>query len=462
MPYTPHTPEEKKAMLNEIGFSSFEELIKTIPESLQFKGKLNLPKPISELEAKKFLSEIAEDNQNLCEYTSFLGGGVYDHYIPSIINHIISRSEFYTAYTPYQAEVSQGTLQGIYEYQSLICELFGMDVANASMYDGASALAETCHMARDLTGRNKILIADSVNPHYIKVVRTYTEGLKIPIQIVPVKNGTVSIEELEKLIDDSVAAVLVQHPNFFGALEPMLDIEPIVHKKNALLVTCVDPISLGILTPPGEYNADIAVGEGQSLGLPASLGGPFLGIFTCKKEFIRRMPGRLSARTVDTEGKTGYVLALQTREQHIRRGKATSNICTNEALCALAAAVYLSIMGKQGIKEVAKQCFAKSHYLAQAITKIRGFELAFPAPFFKEFVIKTAVQPDRIIETNLKKKIFAGVNLSALGGFDGRWTNHLLIAVTEKRTKKEMNKLIKVFKTLSNRPSSDETRLGEQ
>jgi glycine dehydrogenase subunit 1 len=444
MPFIPHTPEEKKAMLKEIGVASFKELIKTIPESVQFKGKLNLPKPISELEARNLLSEIGETNRSLSQYTSFLGGGVYDHYIPSVIDHIISRSEFYTAYTPYQAEVSQGTLQAIYEYQSLIGELFGMDVSNASMYDSASALAEACHMARDLTQRNKILIIDSVNPHYIKVVRTYTEGLRIPIEIISCPDGICGLDSLEKMIDESVAAVLVQHPNFFGALEPVIEIEKIVHKKGALLVVSVDPISLGILTPPGSYNADIAVGEGQSLGLAGSLGGPFLGIFTCKKEFIRRMPGRLSARTVDVEGKTGYVLALQTREQHIRRGKATSNICSNEALCALTAAVYLSVMGKQGIKDVANQCYVKSHYLANAIKQIKGFEIVFSAPFFKEFVIKTPVQPDRIIETALKKRIFAGIDLHR---FDERWQNHLLIAVTEQRTKKEMNKLVKILKT---------------
>lgn len=444
MPFIPHTPEEKKAMLKEIGVVSFKELIKTIPESVQFKGKLNLPKPIAELEARNLLSEIGDTNRNLAQYTSFLGGGVYDHYIPSVIDHIISRSEFYTAYTPYQAEVSQGTLQAIYEYQSLIGELFGMDVSNASMYDGASALAEACHMARDLTQRNKILIVDSVNPHYIKVVRTYTEGLRIPIEIISCPDGTCGLDSLEKILDESVAAVLVQHPNFFGALEPVVEIEKMVHKKGALLVVSVDPISLGILTPPGAYNADIAVGEGQSLGLPGLLGGPFLGIFTCKKEFIRRMPGRLSARTVDVEGKTGYVLALQTREQHIRRGQATSNICSNEALCALTAAVYLSVMGKQGIKEVANQCYTKSHYLANAIKQIKGFEIVFSAPFFKEFVIKTPVHPDRIIETALKKRIFAGVNLHR---FDERWQNHLLIAVTEQRTKKEMNKLVKILKT---------------
>jgi len=445
MPFTPHTTEEKKAMLKEIGVVSFNELIKTIPKSVQFKGKLNLPKPIAELEAKKLLSEIANTNRNLSEYTSFLGAGAYDHYIPSVINHVISRSEFYTAYTPYQAEVSQGTLQGIYEYQSLICELFGMDVSNASMYDGASALAEACHMARDLTQRHKILIADTVNPHYMKVVRTYTEGLRIPIEIIPFKNGSIDLESLENLLDDNVAAVLVQHPNFFGSLEPIFEIERIVHKHGVLLVVCVDPISLGILTPPGEYNADIAVGEGQSLGIASSYGGPFLGIFTCKKEFIRRMPGRLSARTVDAEGKTGYVLALQTREQHIRRGKATSNICTNEALCALAAAVYLSVMGKQGIKEVANQCFAKSHYLANQIKKIKGFEIAYSTPFFKEFVVKTTIPPSSIIDAALKKRIFAGVDLHR---FDDHWQKNLLIAVTEQRTKKEMNKLVKIFKTL--------------
>ncbi|MEO0114316.1 MAG: aminomethyl-transferring glycine dehydrogenase subunit GcvPA [candidate division WOR-3 bacterium] len=447
MPFTPHTEEEKQAMLKAIGVASFEDLLKTIPESTQFKGKLNLPEPISELEAKQLLTEIANNNRSLSEYTSFLGGGAYDHYIPSVVNHILARSEFYTAYTPYQAEVSQGTLQAIYEYQSLICELFAMDVSNASMYDGASALAEACHMVRDLTARTRILAAETINPYYIKVVRTYTEGLKIPIQVVPSNDGAIDLNELEKVIDDTVAAVLVQHPNFFGNLEPVRELEKIVHKFGSLLVVCVDPISLGILSPPGEYNADIAVGEGQCLGLPSSLGGPFLGIFTCKKEFIRRMPGRLAARTADIEGKTGYVLALQTREQHIRRGKATSNICTNEALCALAAAVYLSVMGKQGIKEVANQCFAKSHYLASQVSQIKGFALAFSKPFFKEFVVKTPVPPAQIIESALKKHIFAGIDLSNLDRSKPNWQNYLLIAVTEKRTRKEMNKLIKLLKT---------------
>lgn len=447
MPFIPHTKEEKQAMLKAIGVASFDELLKTIPESAKFKGKLNLPVPISELEVKQLLAEIASNNRSLSEYSSFLGGGAYDHYIPSVVNHILSRSEFYTAYTPYQAEVSQGTLQAIYEYQSLICELFAMDVSNASMYDGASALAEACHMARDLTARNKILVAETVNPYYTKVVRTYTEGLKIPIQIVPNNDGTINLNELERVIDDKVAAVLIQHPNFFGNLEPVQELEKIVHKFGSLMVVCVDPISLGILSPPGEYNADIAVGEGQCLGLPCSLGGPFLGIFTCKKEFIRRMPGRLAARTTDIEGKTGYVLALQTREQHIRRGKATSNICTNEALCALAAAVYLSVMGKQGIKEVAKQCFAKSHYLASQISQIKGFTLAFSKPFFKEFVVKTPLPPAKIIESALKKRIFAGIDLSHLDGTKPNWQNYFLIAVTEKRTRKEMNKLIKLLKT---------------
>lgn len=444
MPFIPHTLEEKKAMLKEIGVASFQELIKTIPESVQFKGELKLPPPISELEVKRLLTEIANRNQSLTEFISFLGGGAYDHYIPSVIDKIIMRSEFYTAYTPYQAEVSQGTLQAIYEYQSLICELFGMEVSNASMYDGASALAEACHMARDLTGRPKILLADTINPHYIKVVRTYTEGLRIPVKTIRFNDGTMDLNELEENLDESVAAVLVQHPNFFGALEPVFEIEKLVHNQGAMLVVCVDPISLGILAPPGAYNADIAVGEGQSLGLPVSLGGPYLGIFTCKKEFIRRMPGRLCARTVDVEGKTGYVLALQTREQHIRRGKATSNICTNEALCALAAAVYLSIMGKAGIKEVANQCLAKSHYLANMINRIKGFSLAFSVPFFKEFVVKTPVSAQEIIQAGLKKRIFAGIALASFGGFYHQMRNHLLIAVTEKRTKKEMNKLIRL------------------
>lgn len=446
--YTPHTPEDKKLMLEKIGVKSFEELISVIPDKLRFNSKLDLPEPMSELEITKHCSEIASKNQNQKEFVSFLGGGVYDHYIPAVINHILLRSEFYTAYTPYQAEVSQGTLQAIYEYQSLICELFGMDVSNAGMYDGASAFAEACHMARSITKKNKILIADTIHPNYKEVIKTYTHGLNIPIikcGCEGTNTGRTDLAHFPKMIDNDTAAVLVQHPNFFGVLEPVRELAEIAHKNGALFIVCVDPISLGLLNPPGSYGADIAVGEGQSLGIPSSNGGPFLGILTCRKDYIRMLPGRLVAKTNDIEGREGYVLALQTREQHIRREKATSNICTNEALCALATTIYLSIMGKQGIKEVARQCYAKSHYLAEEISKINGFSLAFKQPFFKEFVIRTKLKPDYIISELRKEKIFSGINL---GKFSAEWVNLMLISATEKRTKQEIDNFVKILKEL--------------
>ena len=446
--YTPHTSEDKKLMLEKIGVGSFEELISVIPDKLRFKGKLDLPEPMSELEVLKHCSEIAAKNQNQKEFVSFLGGGVYDHYIPAVINHILLRSEFHTAYTPYQAEVSQGTLQAIYEYQTLICELFGMDVSNAGMYDGASAFAEACHMARSITNKNKILIADTIHPNYKEVIKTYTHGLNIPIvncNCEDTNTGRVDLTYFEKMIDNDTAAVLVQYPNFFGILEPVRELAEIAHKNGALFIVCVDPISLGLLNPPGSYKADIAVGEGQSLGIPSSNGGPFLGILTARKDYVRMLPGRLVAKTNDIEGKEGYVLALQTREQHIRREKATSNICTNEALCALATTIYLSIMGKQGIKEVAHQSYANSHYLAQEIRKIDGFSLAFHNPFFKEFVAKTELEPNYIIKELRKENIFAGIDLSR---FNNQWANLMLICATEKRTKSEMDRFIHLLREL--------------
>ncbi|MEO0082988.1 MAG: aminomethyl-transferring glycine dehydrogenase subunit GcvPA [candidate division WOR-3 bacterium] len=447
--YIPNTERDKQKMLSTIGVKTTEELFAVIPEKIRFKGNLNLPEALSELEIKKLASAMAKQNANQNDYISFLGGGIYDHYIPAVINHLLLRSEFYTAYTPYQAEVSQGTLQAIYEYQSLICQLFQMDISNAGMYDGASAFAEACHMARSITKKNKILLAETINPFYQQVIKTYCQGLNIPIincNCDKENNGIVDCQQVAELIDSDTAALLVQHPNFYGNLEPVKELSEIAHKNSALFIVCVDPISLGMLNPPGYYNADIAVAEGQALGMPSSLGGPLLGILTCRKEYVRALPGRLVAKTNDVAGNDGYVLALQTREQHIRREKATSNICTNEALCALAATIYLSIMGKQGLKEVAYQCYVKSHYLAQEIIKINGFELAFKQPFFKEFVIRTKYEPKEIINQLLKEKIFAGIDLSQ---FNQQWANQLLICATEKRTKDEIDKFVKLLKELA-------------
>jgi glycine dehydrogenase subunit 1 len=423
-------------MLERIGVKSVAELFAGIPADIRLNRPLDLPKPLSEPEAVAELSQLAKANTGTNQLVCFAGAGAYDHYIPAIVDTVVSRAEFYTAYTPYQAEVSQGTLQAIYEFQSLVCRLYGMEVANASMYDCASALAEAAHMARDITRRPKVLIAASVNPSHVDVVRTYCHGLNIPIDPVPLSGNTIDIDALSRMCTPDVAALITQHPNFFGNLEPARRASEIVHRAGALMVVSADPISLGALEPPGAYDADIAVGEGQPLGVPLSFGGPYLGLMSAKKKYIRNIPGRIVARTVDTEGKTGFVLALQTREQHIRRERATSNICTNQALCALAASVYMATMGRTGVAEVARQSAAKAHYLARAITEVPGFKPETSAPFFKEFVVQTPVPAGDVVQAGIKHGILAGV---ALDRFNPEWKGRLLVTATEKRTRTEMD-----------------------
>ncbi len=446
MSYVPNTGQNRKEMLEKIGVRDFSGLIQTIPDSLCLQDELKLPPPLSELELTRLLGEMASRNKDAGQMICFLGGGAYDHFVPAIVDHIISRSEYYTAYTPYQAEVSQGTLQTIYEFQSLICELTGMDVANASMYDGASATAEAALLAHALTGRDEILVAGSLNPNYRQVINTYCRSIKMKVRSLPLMEGLIDVEQTKENISDKVACVIIQTPNFLGLLENAKEIEPLVHSVGALLVLVCDPISLGILKTPGEYNADITVGEGQALGNNLNLGGPYLGYFATKQSLIRRMPGRIVAATTDTEGRIGYVMTLQTREQHIRREKATSNICTNQALCALSACVYLSVMGKSGIRKVAELCLQKSHYAAKQINEINGFKNRFDAPFFKEFVIETPLPPKKIIRSLLKKNIFAGVDL---GLFDRKLKNQRLICVTEKRTKEEIDILADELRNLA-------------
>lgn len=444
--YTSNTPEDVRRMLERIGVERFEDLLADIPEDLRVKGELDLPPALSEYEVKLKLARMAGSNCDPSRLVSFLGGGAYDHVIPALVNYVISRPEFYTAYTPYQPEVSQGTLASIYEYQSLICELFDMDVSNASVYDGASALGEAVHMARDLTLRKRVLAAETLHPYYAQVMRTYAEGLQVPIQTIPAKDGILDISALGDALDDDVAAVVLSHPNFFGMLESVYEIADKVHSAGAFLAVSVDPISLGVLTPPGSYGADIAVAEGQSLGLARGFGGPYLGVFTARKEYIRRMPGRIIGRTVDVDGKPGFVMTLQTREQHIRREKATSNICTNQALCALAANVFLSVVGRQGIKEMANLCLEKAHYLAERIEKLAGCELAFRGSFFKEFVLRTRRPAREIVEAMLERNFLAGIDL---GQFKEEWSDLLLVAVTEKRTKQEMDAFVDALATVA-------------
>lgn len=444
MGFIANAEEDKQEMLKAIGVSSFEELISDIPPEIRLKEELKLPEPLSEYEVLKELHDISEKNLDLNHAISFLGGGAYDHFIPSAVFTIISRSEFYTSYTPYQAEVSQGTLQAIYEYQTMICRLTGMDVANASMYDGGSALAEATLLAIGHTGRNEIVMAGPINPNYLSVVKTYTHPKRAEIKLTRFDSGICDIDDLKSKVSDKTACVIVQQPNFFGNIEDVFEIEKIAHSVGALFIVAIDPISLGLLIPPGEYGADVAVGEGQPLGIPLSFGGPYLGIFAVKEFLIRKIPGRLSGITIDRDGERGFVLTLQTREQHIRREKATSNICTNQGLMMLAATVYMALMGKQGLREVAKLCLQKSHYLAEEISKINGFKLKYDQPFFKEFVVQTPIPASEIKRKLQQKKILPGIDLSKFDGYgDG-----LLIAVTEKRTKKEMDLLVEELKNL--------------
>lgn len=445
MTYVPNTENDRKEMLKQIGVESFEGLIQCIPDSVRLKEELKFPPPLSELQLTKLLTELSAQNKDTSQIKSFLGGGAYDHFIPAVVDHIISRSEYYTAYTPYQAEVSQGTLQTIYEFQSLICELTGMDVANASMYDGATAVAEAALLAHAETQRNEILVAGSLNPSYKEVLFTYCSSLKLKVKTPPSKDGLIDLELVKKNISEKVACVIVQSPNFFGVIENIEEIEAKAHSVGALLVLVCDPISLGILKTPGGYNADVAVGEGQAMGNNLSFGGAYLGYFACKRNLIRRMPGRIVGVTTDTQGRRGFVLTLQTREQHIRREKATSNICTNQALCALASCVYLSLLGKSGIRKVAELCLQKSHYALNEITKIEGFKKRFDSPFFKEFVVETPIPPKRIIRSLIKRNLFAGIDLAQ---FDRKLKNCLLLCVTEKRTKEEIDYLVDELRKL--------------
>jgi len=397
-------------MLEAIGVGSIDELFADVPQEVRY-PPLHLPPAASEAEVTAELMALAEQNADAQHYATFLGAGAYRHFIPAVVFHIINRGEFYTAYTPYQPEISQGTLQSIFEYQSMICALTGMDVANASHYDGATAMGEAALMAMNVTkGRRKIVVAPSVHPEYRDVLRTYTQGFD-PI-IVGDEQAYTTLPQLAHLIDEDTACVIVQNPDFFGRISDYQAVADTAHAVGALLVVVVNPISLGILTPPGSYGADIVVGEGQPLGWPLWFGGPYLGIFACREQYVRRMAGRLIGQTVDQHGRRGFVMTLQTREQHIRREKATSNICTNEALVALAACVYLSVMGKQGLRRVAELCYHKAHYAARQISALPGFSLAFPdAPFFHEFAVRCPQDPARINRALLQHRIIGGYEM---------------------------------------------------
>ncbi len=372
MRYISNTPAQQKEMLGVIGSASVEDLLVRIPPKARLSRPLNLPGAMAEMDLVRHLRRLSALNASAEDYACFVGGGSYDHTMPSPINHLISRGEFFTAYTPYQPEASQGTLRTIFEYQTMMAELTGMDVANASLYDGASSLAEGALMAHAVTGRNGIVLSRGVNPLYRQVVETYGEGLNLRITSAALADGVTDLDAVRKAVSETTAALVVQYPNFFGCLEEVKAVAEIAHTAGALLIVVADPVNLGLLVPPGALGADLVVGEGQGLGVPMSFGGPNLGVFAAKQELVRRMPGRLVGATVDLDGQRGFVLTLQTREQHIRREKATSNICTNVALCALMATIYVSIMGKRGIRKVGELSLAKAHYAAEAFAKVPG------------------------------------------------------------------------------------------
>jgi glycine dehydrogenase subunit 1 len=436
LPYIPNTDHDREVMLRAIGVSSVDDLFSTVPPDLRMRGELDVPGPLSEAELVRHMRRLSSMNKTTDDVLSFLGGGVYDHIVPAVVRHVTGMPQFYTAYTPYQAEASQGTLQSIYEFQSLVCRLTGLEVANASMYDGASAAAEACLMAVGVTRRRKVLVARSANPAIRTVSSTYLKASDLEIVEVPLtREGVTDLAALEAALADA-AVLVVQHPNFFGLLEPVEEIHSLCEAAGALLVASVDPLSLAVLKPPSEYGAAIAVGEGQSLGSPVGYGGPLLGFMATERKHVRRMPGRIVGETVDSDGRRGYVMTLQTREQHIRREKATSNICTNQGLVALGAAVHLSLLGKKGFRDLAVQVASKAHYAARVLSEVAGVELRFGGPFFREFVIDLPVAASRVKDDLRKARIWPGISCGCW--YDGM-EKSLLVSVSEKHTRADID-----------------------
>jgi len=448
MPYTYHTDEDRRAMLAVIGAKSEDELIDVIPEKFHLRSLLPIEKGKTEPETIRAMQAISRQNRPAAHMISFLGGGIYDHTVPSVVNNLTSRPEFATAYTPYQPEASQGTLQVIFEFQTHVARLTGLPVANASMYDGATALAEACLMAAKITRRDVILIPHALNPRYVRVIRSYVTGQKVELRTLPTSPaGDIDRSALKHELNDKVAAVVVQTPNYFGTLEQPWQFEKEVHAAGALLVTSVDPVSLSILRPPGAYGADIAVGECQPLGNPIGYGGPLVGFMACKQDYIRSMPGRIVSATHDVDGRQAYVLTLQTREQHIRREKATSNICTNQGLLATRATIYVSLLGEHGFTELGRVCHERARKLSGRITECEGYSLKYSGPFFREFVIACPVDAESVVEAARKEGILAGIPLSRYYGAAAR--KLLLVAVTEKNQDEDADKFCDVLKRAS-------------
>ena len=426
--YIPNTASEQDELLAAIGLRSVDDLFQDIPDGYR-NPRLDLPPPMSELEIQRELGELAARNRPLGSGPSFLGAGSYHHFIPSIVKALITRGEFLTAYTPYQPEVSQGTLQVIFEFQTMISGLYGMEVANAGMYDGATSLAEAVLMACRVTRREHVIVSDSVAPAYRQVIATYCQAQGITIDIVPAADAGGAVTE-------ATAGIVAQYPNFYGGLDDLAGLAEAAHADGALLVVSADPLAMGMLRPPGDFGADIVTGEGQPLGIPPSYGGPYLGLFSCQQQYIRQMPSRLVGRTTDTVGRTGYVLTLQTREQHIRRERATSNICTNEALYALASSIYLAAMGRQGLRQVAELCYHKAHYAAQCIGELPQYSVMQNGEFFQEFVVSCPAPPDEINRRLMTQNILGGLDVS------DRFANGMLLCVTEMNTRGEIDALV--------------------
>jgi glycine dehydrogenase subunit 1 len=451
MAYTPHTSKEILEMLKAIGVSSIEELFNDIPDDIKKKAKDNfiLPPPISEIDLINEIQNLAQKNKGE-KFISFLGGGAYKHYIPSFVKLVAQFPNFYTSYTPYQPEISQGVLQAIFEYQNLICDLTQMDVANASLYEAGSGICEAAFMGVRINGKKEVLVSEGLHPEYLETLYTYLEAQEINIVKIPLnKNGETDIDFLKEKISNKTSSVIIQNPNFFGVIEKELEeIEKITHQQDALLILSIYPISLGILKAPGEYNVDIVVGEGQSLGIPLGFGGPYLGILATKREYIRQMPGRIVGETRDINNRRGFVNTLQTREQHIRRAKATSNICTNEALSAIMAAVYMSLLGKKGIRKIAEICFSRAHYLKDLLNK-EGFELTYPKSYnFNEFVLKTPIDSNIVIDFLKEKNIIGGIPIKR---FYPERDKEILIAVTEMNSLNDIHFFITSLKEAINK-----------
>jgi glycine dehydrogenase subunit 1 len=445
MNYTPHTDADVQHMLQTIGLRSADDLFAPIPEKLRVKD-LKLAPGISEMEVLQIVDGLASKISKQAPDLSFLGGGAYDHFTPSVVDAMISRGEFFTAYTPYQPEVSQGTLRAIFEFQTMMCELTGMDAANASMYDGSSALAEAVLMSVRINGGSRVLLPRSLHPFYKQVIETYVKGINLEIVEIPwTETGGLDIAALKRELNENTAAVVVQNPNFLGVLEALDEIGDVVTPSKAAFVVCVNPMSLGVIRPPGDFGADIVVGDGQPLGLPLAYGGPYVGFFTAREEHLRKMPGRICGQTTDIDGKRGFVLTLQTREQHIRRDKATSNICTNQTLCATAVTVFLAALGPQGMREVGELNWNRAHMALDGLSALEHVSTPFSGPVFNEFVLKVDGKASDVLGRLRAQGISAGIDL---GRFYPELDNCILTCVTEKKTEADISRLVDVWRTI--------------